>query len=163
MGGVERRSDHDLITISGVIMALVVELEGREGVSAAAIGLAVITLAMAWVVFNVRFALHDAHLYYRDGGRSLPEDHAPDARDFACFAFVVGMTFQVSDVAVTRSSMRRHVLIQGPAALLFKPSSWRFPPTWPHDGVSRGKRCGNAYRLHTPAVSVWQQMARVSV
>jgi uncharacterized membrane protein len=45
-------------------MALVVELKGREGASAAAIGLVVITLAMAWVVFNVRFALHDAHLYY---------------------------------------------------------------------------------------------------
>jgi uncharacterized membrane protein len=119
VGGVERRSDHDLITISGVIMALVVELEGREGASAAAIGLAVITLAMAWVVFNVRFALHDAHLYYRDGGRSLPEDQAPDARDFVCFAFVIAMTFQVSDVAVTQSRMRRHVLIQSLAALVF--------------------------------------------
>lgn len=75
---------------------------------------------MAWVFFNVLFALHYAHLYYRHGGLGFPEDQAPDARDFVYFAFVVGMTFQVSDVAVTQSRMRRHVLIQSLAAFVFK-------------------------------------------
>lgn len=108
-----------LITISVVVMALVVELKGREGASATAIGLAVVTLAVAWVFFNALFALHYAHLYYRHGGLSFPEDQAPDARDFVYFAFVIGMTFQVSDVAVTQSRMRRHVLIQSLAAFVF--------------------------------------------
>ena len=40
-------------------------------------------------------------------GLRFPDDGQPDYWDFVYFSFVVGMTFQVSDVAVTHKSMRR--------------------------------------------------------
>jgi uncharacterized membrane protein len=54
------------------------------------------------------------------GGLDFPNDSEqneysdnPDFLDFAYFAFVVGMTFQVSDVEVTSKRFRRFVLLHG--------------------------------------------------
>jgi uncharacterized membrane protein len=48
------------------------------------------------------------------GGLEFPgKDKEPDYRDFAYFSFVIGMTFQVSDVEVTHKKMRRLVLTHG--------------------------------------------------
>ena len=53
------------------------------------------------------FALHYAHEYYGErsdgkiGGLNFPGDGKPDYWDFLYFSLVIGMTFQVSDVAVT--------------------------------------------------------------
>jgi uncharacterized membrane protein len=46
-------------------------------------------------------------------------DYAPDYRDFAYVAFVVGMTFQVSDTDITRRQIRRTVLQHSLLAYLF--------------------------------------------
>ncbi|MBP6603592.1 MAG: DUF1345 domain-containing protein, partial [Verrucomicrobiales bacterium] len=43
----------------------------------------------------------------------------PDFIDFAYFSFVIGMTFQVSDVQITGRTMRRTVLIHSLLAFLF--------------------------------------------
>ncbi|MFZ5533015.1 MAG: DUF1345 domain-containing protein [Pseudomonadota bacterium] len=107
-----------LVTVV-VIVALVVELQGKEAPSAWAIGLAASSLLLAWLFFNVLFALHYADLYYSDGGLSFPKDQAPDTRDFLYFSFTIGMTFQVSDVAVTSQGFRRRVLVHGLLAFLF--------------------------------------------
>ena len=50
------------------------------------------------------FALHYAHDYYRPrepGGLKFPDEDKPDYWDFVYFSFVIGMTAQVSDVAIT--------------------------------------------------------------
>lgn len=44
---------------------------------------------------------------------------ASDYLDFAYYSFVIGMTSQVSDVAVTSRSMRRLTLIHGVLAFIF--------------------------------------------
>lgn len=107
-----------LVTVV-VIVALVVELQGKEAPSVWAIGLAASSLLLAWLFFNVLFALHYADLYYSDGGLSFPKDQAPDTRDFLYFSFTIGMTFQVSDVTVTSQRLRRRVLVHGLLAFVF--------------------------------------------
>jgi len=49
----------------------------------------------------------------------FPEDNHPDYWDFIYFSFVIGMTFQVSDVAVTHKSVRRTVVAHGALSFLF--------------------------------------------
>ena len=77
--------------------------------------LALVTVLVAWGLTHTAYALRYAHLYYRDagdgeGGLEFPGDEKPADFDFAYFAFVVGMCFQVSDVTITRPQLRRAVL-----------------------------------------------------
>jgi uncharacterized membrane protein len=84
------------------------------------VALAVTAVAGAWVLMHTAYALHYAHLYYLDdgdpGGLAFG-DEPPDDLDFAYVAFGIGMTFAVSDVAVTDRGIRRVVL--GHAVLAF--------------------------------------------
>jgi uncharacterized membrane protein len=95
----------------------------------AQVGLAVLTIACSWFVTHVMFALHYAHRFYRDdpstpeadatGGLNFPGDTQPHYWDFLYFAFVIGMTSQVSDVQVTSRPMRRLVLWHGVLSFAF--------------------------------------------
>jgi len=87
------------------------------------VSLAVLGILLSWSMVHTTFTFHYAHLYYDDdedensdadaGGLDFPKDKEPDYLDFAYFSFVIGMTFQVSDVQITRRNLRRHVLIHG--------------------------------------------------
>jgi uncharacterized membrane protein len=46
-------------------------------------------------------------------GLEFPEEDCPDYLDFAYFSFVIGMTFQVSDVQITSRIIRKQVLLHG--------------------------------------------------
>ena len=84
--------------------------------------LAVGTIVLSWMFIHTIFALHYAHDYYGGrltGGLKFPEDDKPDYWDFMYFAFVIGMTFQVSDVAVTQKSIRRMVVAHGVLSFFF--------------------------------------------
>lgn len=84
--------------------------------------LAIITIVLSWAFTHTIFALHYAHDYYggaRKGGLRFPEDNQPDYWDFIYFAFVIGMTFQVSDVAVTQKAIRRMVVGHGVLSFFF--------------------------------------------
>jgi uncharacterized membrane protein len=84
--------------------------------------LAVGTIVLSWFFIHTIFALHYAHDYYggrHTGGLQFPEDDKPDYWDFVYFAFVIGMTFQVSDVAVTQKSIRRMVVAHGVLSFFF--------------------------------------------
>jgi uncharacterized membrane protein len=109
-----------LMLTAVVLVALVVELKARSEPSVLAMGLAIGSLLLSWLFCNVLFALHYADVYYNEaGGLSFPEAVEPDTRDFLYFAFVIGMTFQVSDVVVVTSVMRRRVLIHSMTAFVF--------------------------------------------
>jgi uncharacterized membrane protein len=83
--------------------------------------LALGTVVFSWSLVHTVFGLRYAHTFYGDsddpaqdrhaGGLSFPEGHVPDYFDFAYFSFVVGMTFQVSDVQVTSRRMRQLTLL----------------------------------------------------
>jgi uncharacterized membrane protein len=88
------------------------------------VGLAIVTVVLSWTFVHTIYALHYAHDFYGEGirkaGLKFPgnDDH-PDYWDFMYFAFVIGMTFQVSDVAVTHKSIRRMVVIHGVLSFFF--------------------------------------------
>jgi uncharacterized membrane protein len=78
-------------------------------------------VVLGWLQIHTEFCLRYAHLYYRDSDRDKESDRGltfpggdePNYMDFAYFSFVVGMTFQVSDVQITAKIIRRAVLGHG--------------------------------------------------
>jgi uncharacterized membrane protein len=85
--------------------------------------LAIGTVVLSWTFIHTIFALHYAHEFYGTGehknGLHFPGDAAPDYWDFIYFSFVVGMTFQVSDVAVMHKMLRRTVVAHGALSFFF--------------------------------------------
>jgi len=53
------------------------------------------------------------------GGIDFPGITEPDYLDFAYFSFVIGMTFQVSDVVVKSKVIRRFVLFHSLISFVF--------------------------------------------
>jgi uncharacterized membrane protein len=103
--------------------------DASGGPGAPLVSLAVLTIVCSWFFTHVMFALHYAHVFYRDdpstpkadatGGLKFPGDEPPDYWDFLYFAFVIGMTSQVSDVQVTSRPMRYLVLWHGILSFAF--------------------------------------------
>ncbi|HEY2228941.1 MAG TPA: DUF1345 domain-containing protein, partial [Xanthobacteraceae bacterium] len=87
--------------------------------------LGVVTILLSWTFTHIMFALHYAHEFYdenggRGGGLLFPGDlREPDYWDFVYFAFVIGMTSQVSDVAVTCRPIRHTVSAHGIISFIF--------------------------------------------
>ncbi len=108
-----------------VMAAIAGEMEAARQGEPAAIAKLIGTLLLIWLFANSIYALHYAHIFYaqRDGtdvgGLSFPETTTPDYRDFAYFAFTLGMTFQTSDVAITSRRMRRVALLHSFGAFVF--------------------------------------------
>ena len=75
--------------------------------------LAVAAVVLAWTVTHTAFTLRYAHLFYRHGGKGLtfPGTAHPCELDFAYFSFTIGMCFQVSDVVVNSTHIRRTALV----------------------------------------------------
>lgn len=95
------------------------------------LGLAMVSIALAWLVTHTMFGLHYTHLYYggdddpndgkitHRGGLDFPGEKVPDYWDFLYFAFVIGMTCQTSDVQVTGRTFRRLAVVHGIFAFFF--------------------------------------------
>lgn len=75
---------------------------------------------LSWLLLHTTFAIRYAHLYHdhnklntgsKIGGIIFPTKEQPDYIDFAYFSFVIGMTFQVSDIQVSSRVIRRFVLM----------------------------------------------------
>jgi uncharacterized membrane protein len=90
--------------------------------------LSLATVVFSWMLVHTGFALHYAHVFYGDSdepgqethrGLDFPGGHPPDYFDFAYFSFVIGMTFQVSDVQITSRRLRRLALIHGALSFAF--------------------------------------------
>jgi uncharacterized membrane protein len=87
------------------------------------------TVLSSWILIHTIFALHYAHAFYREcdddpesgngSGLMFPGEEHPDYVDFAYFSFVIGMTFQVSDVQITSSRIRRLALVHGLLSFCF--------------------------------------------
>ena len=110
------------------IAAIVAFLGGSEAGAATQgvnFALAAVTIVLSWCMIHTIFALHYAHEFYgagadrKFGGLAFPHDARPDYWDFIYFAFVIGMTFQVSDVQVTSKALRRLVVAHGIVSFLF--------------------------------------------
>lgn len=112
------------VAVSSVaIVSLGAELHAAQTGGVVQIAIGATSLVLSWCVLNTMFALHYAHEYYMGGRKDkalvFPGTEEPDYWDFTYFAFVLGMTFQVSDVAIARGSVRRVALVHGIIAFFF--------------------------------------------
>lgn len=75
-------------------------------------------IMLSWIMVHTTYVFHYAHLYYDDnentgtnvGGLDFPGCDNPDYIDFAYFSFIIGMTFQVSDVQISNRAIRHKAL-----------------------------------------------------
>jgi len=123
-----------IITASLVsLIAIVFLLKSTKGISEVSknehILLAISAVFISWWLVHTIFSLRYAHLFYdtdtddggtrKGGGLDFPDTKEPDFLDFIYFGFVVGMTFQVSDVQITDRNIRRLCLVHGLISFAF--------------------------------------------
>jgi uncharacterized membrane protein len=108
------------------LAAIIVELgttPGQSARDAPHLLLATATIVLSWAFVHTIFALHYAHDFYAGrsagGGLAFPGDEEPEYWDFVYFSFVIGMTSQVSDVAVTSKAIRPTVGAHGIVSFVF--------------------------------------------
>jgi len=107
----------------GAIAFLLKSTKGHSADVGSHVLLAIIGVIVSWWLLHTIFTLRYAHLYYditkddgtprKGGGLDFPGNEEPDYLDFVYFSFVLGMTFQVSDVVITSKSIRRLATMHG--------------------------------------------------
>ena len=107
-----------------VLVALSSELHAAKGGGLLALGLGTLSVVLSWLFLNIMFAIHYAHGFYGDLGEKhegleFPDTPQPDYWDFAYFAIVIGMTFQVSDVQITSRYLRHVALLHSVISFFF--------------------------------------------
>ena len=114
------------IVLIVILVALGLMVEGRPKLGPRDLGLVVATLVLSWIFANLVYAFHYAHLYYDQansnadhGGLRFPDTQYPEFSDFCYFSFVLGMTFQVSDVTITAPRLRKIATIHAILAFFF--------------------------------------------
>ena len=107
--------------IAGLASAIVILGKGPNvpaPVHSLALAFGILAVILGWLLIHTTFIFRYAHLYYYDSdqdgtaqrGLAFPGTTEPDDYDFAYFSFVIGMTFQVSDVQITDPGVRRIAL-----------------------------------------------------
>ena len=88
--------------------------------------LAAATLAASWLLVPTLFTTHYADMFYSSGEGerplSFPETPMPVFWDFAYFSFTIAAACQTADVATTRSSIRKIVLVHELISFVFNAS-----------------------------------------
>lgn len=82
---------------------------------------AMLGMFLSWILVHTIYTAHYAHLYYQreQKGLTFPNQDDPDFLDFAYYSFVIGMTFQVSDVSITSKKMRQLTLAHSLISFVF--------------------------------------------
>jgi uncharacterized membrane protein len=116
-----------LVTMAFFAVAVFTALNEKAHGNYPGLVLAAAGVPLGWCVLHTVMAFHYASLHYFDdpevetdeGDLKFPGDSEPGVWDFLYFSFVVGMTAQVSDVAVTTTPMRRAVMMHGVISFFF--------------------------------------------
>lgn len=103
-----------------MVLLLVITKNQSPGQEMLIVFLSVTGMVLSWAMVHTIFAFHYAHMYYDDEinkseikALNFPDEKRPDYVDFAYFSFVIGMTFQVSDVEISSRKIRRTALAHG--------------------------------------------------
>ncbi len=118
-----------LISMVAVIFLLKLAKGQSSAVVTGHIVLSITSVVLSWWLVHTIFTLRYAHLFYdtvndageplKGGGLDFPDTKEPDYLDFVYFSFVVGMTFQVSDVVITDRHIRRLCLMHALISFAF--------------------------------------------
>ncbi|MCU1443678.1 MAG: hypothetical protein JWQ59_1828 [Cryobacterium sp.] len=92
----------------GAIVVLLIEARTVSGAGRATLAaVAVVSVALSWLLIHTLFTVRYSSLYYRfGGGVDFNQAEPPRYSDFAYLAFTLGMTFQVSDTTITSHEIR---------------------------------------------------------
>ncbi|MBD1394450.1 DUF1345 domain-containing protein [Mucilaginibacter glaciei] len=114
------------------LLAIFLLLKSSKGESeekvAGYVILAMGAVITSWWMVHTIYTMRYAHLYYSvdkgnrkfAGGLEFPgDDKEPDYMDFVYFSFVLGMTFQVSDVEISSKQIRRIAWAHGLISFAF--------------------------------------------
>lgn len=105
-----------------IVLLLMLSKEISSGSKLIYLPVAITGMLASWTMVHTTLTFHYANLYYDDdekdvtkhaGGLEFPKEKCPDYLDFAYFSFVIGMTFQVSDVEISARVIRRTALAHG--------------------------------------------------
>ena len=114
----------------GAILLLLQSTKGQSGDGVAfPVILSLTSVVISWWLVHTIFTLRYAHLYYgtdKNAGKTkpsqglnFPDEEEPDYLDFVYFSFVIGMTFQVSDVEISSRPIRRLALFHAIISFVF--------------------------------------------
>ncbi len=103
------------------VASVIVEAHAASGATRTLLaGLAVLSVALSWLLIHTLYTLRYAWLYYADSrGIDFNQPEAPRYTDFAYLAFTLGMTFQVSDTDLKSHEIRATALRHGLLSYLF--------------------------------------------
>ncbi len=110
------------------VLLLLISKKDFKTTQALHLSVAIAGMLFSWFLIHTIFTFRYAHIFYGDnkdkpdthvGGLEFPNDKKPDYLDFAYFSFVLGMTFQVSDVDITSKRLRRFSLLHSILAFIF--------------------------------------------
>jgi len=114
----------------GAILFLLKATKGHsEAQVTGHIFLGMASVIVSWWLVHTLFTMRYAHLYYSPDennssekleGLEFPGDEKePDYLDFVYFSFVIGMTFQVSDIEISSRQIRRLALMHALISFAF--------------------------------------------
>ena len=119
------------LAVAVAIVSLFMALNQPQSGGIVELVLAFASVIFGWMTIHTMATIHYAHLYWRpgpdDGGGSakhrggldFPGGIEPCGYDFLYFSFVIGMTAQTSDVAITSTAMRRLNLLHAVVSFFF--------------------------------------------
>jgi len=81
--------------------------------------LGVIAMIMSWMLLQAGYARRYAAIYRTNGGLTFPDTDHPAPVEFLYFAVTIGSAFSVSDVLVTTSRMRWHVMVHSAVSFFY--------------------------------------------
>lgn len=119
------------VAVSATSLFLVI-LEGDQRAGLQLV-LSVVSVVLGWFAVHTMWAMHYAFEYYKApasergksksgkvlAGLEFPGGEQPNGVAFIYFAYVIGMTAQTSDVAISHRRMRRAALAHGIASFVF--------------------------------------------
>jgi uncharacterized membrane protein len=120
-----------IISLLAILFLLKSSKDVSKEVVTAHVILAMASVLVSWWLVHTIFTLRYAHLFYATdtdgdqnkklhGGLEFPgNEKEPDYLDFVYFSFVVGMTFQVSDVEISSRHIRRLAWMHGMVSFAF--------------------------------------------
>ena len=118
-----------LLAISFSCAAVISVLSLKTALGTVSSILTIAAIPLGWVTLHTVAAYHYANLFYgpmSDGNSSteptgliFPGTEAPGTWDFMYFSFVIGMTFQVSDVQIYSTRLRRAALAHSMVSFFF--------------------------------------------
>jgi uncharacterized membrane protein len=111
----------NVASLAAVVVVLVQAAAAHGAAKAILAALAVLSVALSWVLVQTLYTLRYASLFYAApiGGIDFNQDDPPTYEDFAYLSFTLGMTYQVSDTNLSGRVMRATVLRHSLLSYLF--------------------------------------------